>query len=134
MYLFFLCPRCRSVEDRIKNIKVERSELQEEPEPVAGRGGRILSKEPRVLWERHNPLVHFSDEEFHRNFRFTKHNMLKVVDLIKEDIQFASARGSPLSPMQQVTLTLSMFASGNFQHVAGYLAGKTHGETPSTCG
>ena len=122
------------MEDRIKNIKVERSELQEEPEPVAGRGGRILSKEPRVLWERHNPLVHFSDEEFHRNFRFTKHNMLKVVDLIKEDIQFASARGSPLSPMQQVTLTLSMFASGNFQHVAGYLAGKTHAETPSICG
>ena len=66
---------------------------------------------------------------FHRNFRFTKHNMLKVVDLIKEDIQFASARGSPLTPMQQVTLTLSMFASGNFQHVAGYLAGKKFQES-----
>jgi hypothetical protein len=112
------------VEDRIKAIKVERQELQEEPDPVPGKGGKILSKEPRVLWERSNPLVNFDDQEFHRNFRFTKQNLLKVVDLIKEDIAFASARGSPLTPIQQVTLTMSMFASGNFQHVAGYLAGK----------
>ncbi len=80
-------------------------------------------RETRVLWDRKNPMVHYNDEDFHRNFHFSKSNLLKIDDLICDDIQLQSMKGLPLNPIQQVCLTTSFFANGSFQHVAGYLAG-----------
>jgi hypothetical protein len=76
-----------------------------------------------VLWERVDPLTHYNDVDFHQNFRFTKENLQKVVDLIKDDIEFHTKRGCPLNPVQQICLAMTFFASGSFQHVSGYMAG-----------
>ena len=62
----------------------------------------IAQREPRVLWERKNPLVHYNSTEFQRHFRFTKDNMLKVVDLFQEELSFKNKRGNPFTPLQQV--------------------------------
>ena len=36
-----------------------------------------------------------------RHFRFHKDNLLKVVDVVKEDLEFKNKRGCPFSPLQQ---------------------------------
>ena len=35
------------------------------------------------------------------HFRFTKENLMFVVDMVKEDLCFKDGRGSPFSPLQQ---------------------------------
>jgi hypothetical protein len=101
----------------------EEEEEEEEDVDVDDDGQQGPVRVPRVLWERCNPLEHYNDVDFHRNFRFTKENLKKVVDLIKEDLQFDSKRGCPLDPVQQTCLLLTFFASGSFQHVSAYMAG-----------
>jgi hypothetical protein len=98
----------------------ESSDEEEEGDDNEQHGpGRVQ----RVLWERCDPLTHYNNVDFHRNFRFTKENLRKVVALIKDKIEFKSKRGCPLNPEQQTCLTLTFFASGSFQHVSGYMAG-----------
>ena len=79
--------------------------------------------EPRRLWDRRNILVEFSDADFKRNFRFEKPNFLKVVTMVSEKLEKPSQRGTPLSPVLQVAITLAYLANGSFQHVAGVIIG-----------
>jgi hypothetical protein len=58
--------------------------------------------------------------------------VLKVVDLIKADLQFDTERGRPLNPVQQLCLFLTFLASGSFQHVSGYMAGVKKSTANST--
>jgi len=83
----------------------------------------IPVREPKQLWDRQNPLISFKNEEFYQHFRFSKENLLKVVDFIQEDLQFPNNRGLPLSPLQQVCLTLSYYTSGCYLRAAGYFIG-----------
>ena len=39
-----------------------------------------ITREPRVLWERSNVLVEYRDAIFRSHFRFSKHNVLSLVD------------------------------------------------------
>ncbi len=56
-------------------------------------------------------------------YRFTKDNLHNIVTIIEADIKYTDGRGSPLTPLQQVCLTLSYLAHGSFQHVSGALLG-----------
>ena len=47
----------------------------------------LARTEPRVLWDRTDPLVHFNDRDFRRHFRFTKPNMLQECFLLPDNIQ-----------------------------------------------
>ncbi len=80
-------------------------------------------RQVRQLCDRTNPLVMFSDTEFWLYFRFTKENFLKVMDLIVDDLQFGNNRGNNRTPLQQVSLALSFYATRTFQGVVGYLVG-----------
>lgn len=48
--------------------------------------------------------------------------------MIEEKLEFGDQRGSPLSPLQQVCLAMTYFASDTPQRSAGYIAG-----VKSTC-
>lgn len=63
-----------------------------------------------------------------KQYRFSKEGILKLTDLIKPDLAFEDGRGSPLSPLQQVCLAMTYFASDTPQRSAGYIAG-----VKSTC-
>ena len=43
--------------------------------------------------------------------------------LVEEKLKHETLQGSPLSPLQQVCLTLSFFSNASFQHVAGQVTG-----------
>jgi hypothetical protein len=92
-----------------------------EEEDAADEQGHV--RVARVLWERCDPLTYYNNVDFHRNFRFTKENLLKVVGLIKDDLEFCSKRGCPLDPVQQTCLALIFFANGSIQHVSRYMGG-----------
>ncbi len=83
----------------------------------------VLVREERRLWDRSNPLVEYSEKEFRRNFRLSKRGILRLVDLVEEDLSRQNNRGSPLTPLQQVCLCMTFLSSGTFQRTAGVIAG-----------
>ena len=83
-----------------------------------------LAYEPRVLWQRTNPMIEFNDAIFKGHFRFTKANFLTLVDLLQPTLQVAATkRMSPLSPLQKTALGLLFMASDSFQRVCGVVMG-----------
>jgi hypothetical protein len=58
-----------------------------------------------------------------RQYRLTREGVLRLVDLLNHELLFRGNRGRPLSPLQQVCLALTFYASGTLQRTAGYLAG-----------
>ena len=60
---------------------------------------------------------------FSRNYRLTKRGVLQLTDLLQADLQFGSDRGSPLTPLQQVCLTLAYVGGGTYQHTAALIGG-----------
>ena len=48
---------------------------------------------------------------------------MKVVHLLGDDLRYRNKRGSPLTAIQQVAVTLSYYGNGSFQHVAGTVVG-----------
>ena len=53
------------------------------------------------MWDRSDPFVRYNETEFARHYGFRKCNILKVVDIVKDDLSFDSDRGKPFSPLQQ---------------------------------
>jgi hypothetical protein len=47
--------------------------------------------------------------------------------MIGDNLQFRNQRGNPLTPLQQVCLTMTFFASGTFQRTAGFISGDLFG-------
>lgn len=60
---------------------------------------------------------------FRRHFRFSKQNVRRLADLLEDQLGTDSSRGSPLSPVEQVCLTLAYYGGGTFQHTAGLMGG-----------
>jgi hypothetical protein len=71
-------------------------------------------QEPRQIWDRSNPLTEYTECSFRLTFRFTKTNFLKIVNIVKEELSFPDQRGGPLTPLQQVALTVSFYACNSF--------------------
>lgn len=89
-----------------------------------GNEGRAQGREPRVVWNRSDPLNHYNDTDFLRNYRLTKDSLNMLIDQhLGQELVFNSDRGKPLTPLQQVCVTLSWLATGSQMHTAGYLAG-----------
>ncbi len=67
--------------------------------------------------------IHSSNSYYRAHFRFTKQNLLRVVDLVHDDLARPDDRGQPLSPLQQVALALAFYASDSFLRIAGRMMG-----------
>ena len=63
-----------------------------------------------------------------KQYRFSKDGIIRLTSLIDAELAFGDERGSPLSPLQQVCLAMTYFASDTPQRSAGYIAG-----VKSTC-
>ena len=77
----------------------------------------------RHLRDRLNPLEEFDDENFRRGFRLRKDSVIILTDILKDDVQHQTRRGLPLTPVQQVLVTLSFYVTASFQKVIGDLFG-----------
>ena len=58
-----------------------------------------------------------------RHYRLSKRGVLQLTGILDDDLKFGSDRGSPLTPLQQVCLTLAYVGGGTFQHTAGLIGG-----------
>ena len=83
---------------------------------------------PRFVPRRRNVLEEFSEEDFFRNFGFSKQNFPQVVDIFAADLQKPNNRGTrPLEPGQQIALVLAFLRGGSFHKVAASIVGTSRG-------
>ena len=66
-----------------------------------------------------DPLHGWTDEDLRRRYRFEKHGIDFLTNLLKNDLERPTHRSSALSVQQQVLLTLRFYASGSFLQVFG---------------
>ena len=71
---------------------------------------RNLSRN-RVFWDRKNPLDIHVDVELYDNFIFHPHDILTIVDELREDSEYPDTRQGFLPATLQVIVTLLMYPS-----------------------
>ena len=90
---------------------------------MAGIAHRIYQqrnqRQNSVYRNRFNALQQYDDVDLHSRFRFRRADILQIVDLLTNDLQFVYNRTGSLSPEMQVLLALRLFATGTFQVVVG---------------
>ena len=64
-------------------------------------------KRNRVFRDRRNPL----DMELYDKFRFRRHDILTIVDELRDDLEYPDTRQGPLPATLQVVVALRMYAS-----------------------
>lgn len=72
---------------------------------------------------RRNDFENLREEEFLKRYRLSKTVVGKVVEEIQERLEYPTNRNIPLSPMQQVLITLRFYATGSFHLMVGDNAG-----------
>ena len=72
----------------------------------------------RALRDRQNHIEGLNNIELYDRYRFTREGLIFIEELIRDDICYDSARNNPLSPMEQLLITLRFYASGSFQKVS----------------
>ena len=75
------------------------------------------------MWNRVDPLNHFHEIEFLREYRLTKSSAIELAEMLEPDLKPKAKRSDPLTPLQQVCLTLSFLANGSFMHLQSTIAG-----------
>jgi len=68
-------------------------------------------------------LEEYDDEAFQLRFRLRKDSVSDLIKILAKDLQHQTRRGLPLTPMQQVLIALTFYATGTFQRVIGDLFG-----------
>jgi hypothetical protein len=64
-----------------------------------------------------NPLEVYDEADLHQSFRFIRHHILWVCDIIDIDIDYPLHRKGTLPPIVQLMVALRFYASGSFQLV-----------------
>jgi len=64
-----------------------------------------------------NPLEKYDDANFHVQFLLRKDPAITLTAILKNDLEHQTRRGLPLTPMQQVLLTLRFYATASFHQV-----------------
>ena len=83
------------------------------------------------LKDRLNPLEAFSEVEFYDRFRVNKDGFLSILELVEPELpSFAKKTNSPLNKVQQLSVALRFFASGDFQVSCGDFQGISQ---PTVC-
>ena len=69
--------------------------------------------EPRLIWDRKNLLVDYSESEFLCLHRMSKRGFVEFLESIGDDLEHGpTERGLPLNPAQQLTVALTYLAGG----------------------
>ena len=68
-------------------------------------------KRNRVFRDRRNPLDMYDDVELYDKFRFRRHDVLTIVDELRDDLEYPDTRQGPLPATLQVVVALRMYAS-----------------------
>ncbi|GFO47177.1 low quality protein: putative nuclease harbi1 [Plakobranchus ocellatus] len=82
-------------------------------------------RRPRIMRDRSNPLDFMNDVDLHCKFRFVRADILSIIALIHDVINYENQRGLALSSSLQVLIALRFYATGGFQDVIGELVGVT---------
>ena len=87
----------------------------------------------RLFRDRKNPLDMYDDAELYDKFRFRRHDILAIVDELREDLEYPDTRQGSLPATLQVLVALRMYATGCFQNLVAETIGisQRHRE-PST--
>lgn len=75
----------------------------------------------RVVRDRRDPFVIFSNSEFRERFGFSKDSFLSLLDLIGPYLEHDTDRNFALSPRLQLLCGLRIFRTGSYQLIAGDL-------------
>ena len=81
---------------------------------------------PPVINRRVDPTENLSDAEFKRNFRFDKENVQRLTELLHDELARPTRRGRPLTPSQQVCITLNYLAGAPFKRTAALCGGVSY--------
>ena len=77
----------------------------------------------RHLQERFNPLEEYDNANFRLLFHLGKDSVIKLTAIEKNELEHPKRRGLPLTPIQQVLLTLRFYVTASFPQVIGVLFG-----------
>ncbi|XP_017768198.1 PREDICTED: putative nuclease HARBI1 isoform X2 [Nicrophorus vespilloides] len=80
-------------------------------------------RQPNTIKPRMDNLENWSDAEFYEKFRFTKHTVVGLLEQIKNKLIHKTNKNNPVTPVQQLLITLGFFASGSFYITIGDFAG-----------
>ena len=76
----------------------------------------------RFVRDRSNFIYTMDEFSFRRNFRFSKENIIRIVNLLDGRLQ-RDTRGGGVHTLHQVCLTLAQFASPGFQRTFAAMCG-----------
>ena len=65
----------------------------------------------RVFRDRKNPLDMYNDMELYDIFRFHRHDIIRIVDELRDDLEYPDTRQGSLQASLQVIVALRMYAS-----------------------
>ncbi|KYN21603.1 Putative nuclease HARBI1, partial [Trachymyrmex cornetzi] len=70
-----------------------------------------------------NYFDELDDIEFKMRFRLNKQSVLLILEEIRQVLEFVTNRNNAISPMEQLLLTLRMYATGSFLITMGDFSG-----------
>ncbi|XP_041464536.1 putative nuclease HARBI1 [Lytechinus variegatus] len=100
------------------------AELEEEEEQLQNVG--------RVFRDRLHPLDTYTDEEFYKKYRFSRHGATAIVDMVGDGLEHQTERNHALPASLQVLIALNFFATGAVLDSVGTIHG-VHRSSVSRC-
>uniref|UniRef100_A0A8C4TN23 Putative nuclease HARBI1 n=1 Tax=Erpetoichthys calabaricus TaxID=27687 RepID=A0A8C4TN23_ERPCA len=73
----------------------------------------------RMYAKRAKPLAQYTTEELYAHFRFGRHDIKYIADLVRPKLQHKTKRSHALSVEEQCLIALLFYASGTFYQVVG---------------
>ncbi|KAJ8319616.1 hypothetical protein KUTeg_002833 [Tegillarca granosa] len=73
----------------------------------------------RVFLDRKNPMDYLRDEEIFARYRFSRHTIFYITDLVSARLVHPTRRSVPLTPLLQVLVFLRFLATGDFHLLIG---------------
>ena len=77
----------------------------------------------RIFRDRFNPLDAYDDIELLCRYRMSRPTIMKVIDLVREDVKHDTRRSHAVPPEIQTLAAIRYYATGSFQKVIGDLMG-----------
>lgn len=79
----------------------------------------VAIRRPRLILVRRNPFIEYDNVDFRTRFRIRKACAEEILNLIGNNLVFLSNRNRPITPMNQLLITLRFYATGSFQLCTG---------------
>ena len=83
---------------------------------------RRALRRDRIIRDRLNPLEKYNEEEIYRKYRFPRHEILRLTDLIANDLNKTN-KNHAVPPVLQMCTALRFYATGVIHNVSGDMSG-----------